>query len=156
MSGHWVTPDPTLLFQVGEERKAIESRGDARRRYSLYEFVGILLPVMAWGLFVRFDDLGSHPLSVDEYYSVTGVQYILEKGVPVFPTGGYYLRAWPSNTLRAASARLKLELPTAPIWSIPRTCQSSKRWSALLGQAQELIAALVRTDARPPQSVLRK
>jgi hypothetical protein len=31
----------------------------------------------------------------DEYYSVTGVQYILEKGVPVFPTGGYYLRAWP-------------------------------------------------------------
>jgi hypothetical protein len=75
---------------VGEERKAMESRGDARRSYLLYAFMGILLLVMAWGLFVRFDRLGSRPLSVDEYYSVTGVQHILEKGVPEFPTGGYY------------------------------------------------------------------
>jgi hypothetical protein len=56
--------------------------------------------MMAWGHFVRFDGLESRPLSVDEYYSVTGVQYILEKGVPVFPTGGYYLRAWPLQYLQ--------------------------------------------------------
>jgi 4-amino-4-deoxy-L-arabinose transferase-like glycosyltransferase len=84
---------------VGEERKAMESRGDARRRYLLYIFVGILL-------LVRFDGLGSRPLVDDEYFSVTSVEYILEKGVPEFPTGGYYVRGLPLQYLQAASVHV--------------------------------------------------
>jgi 4-amino-4-deoxy-L-arabinose transferase-like glycosyltransferase len=61
---------------------------------------------MGWGLFVRFDGLGSRPLAEDEYMSVTTVQYILEKGVPQFPTGGYYTRALPIQYLQAAAVRL--------------------------------------------------
>jgi 4-amino-4-deoxy-L-arabinose transferase-like glycosyltransferase len=84
---------------VGEERKAMESRGDARRSYLLYTFVGILL-------LVRFDGLGSRPLVDDEYFFVTSVEYILEKGVPEFPTGGYYVRGLPLQYLQAASVHV--------------------------------------------------
>ena len=74
--------------------------------YSLYPFIAILLLAMAWGLFVRFDGLGTPPLVVDEYFSVTSVEYILEKGVPEFPTGGYYTRGLPLQYLQAGSVLL--------------------------------------------------
>jgi 4-amino-4-deoxy-L-arabinose transferase-like glycosyltransferase len=95
---------PTI--SVCGERKAVERLSDARRSYSLYVFVGILLLVIAWGLFVRFNGLGTRPLVADEYFSIKPVQYILEKGVPEFPTGGYYLRGLPLQYLQAGSVLL--------------------------------------------------
>jgi 4-amino-4-deoxy-L-arabinose transferase-like glycosyltransferase len=91
---------------VSEERKAIERRGEARRPYSLYAFFAVLLLAIGWGLFVRFDGLGSRPLVDDEYFSVTSVEYILQKGVPEFPSGGYYVRGLPLQYLQAASVHV--------------------------------------------------
>lgn len=91
---------------VNEESRSIDHSRSARRPYSLYAFFGIVLLATCWGLLVRFDGLGSRPLVEDEYFSITAVQYILEKGVPEFPTGGYYTRALPVHYLQAASVRL--------------------------------------------------
>jgi hypothetical protein len=93
-------------ISTSEESRPIERQRRVRRAYLLYAFLGILLLAMGWGLVVRFDGLGSRPLSEDEYLSVTCVQYIVEKGVPEFPTGGYYARALPLQYLQAASVRL--------------------------------------------------
>jgi hypothetical protein len=91
---------------VSGDGKTIGRPWAARHAYFLYAFLGILLLAMGWGLFVRFDRLGSRPVAPDEYLSVTTAQYILEKGVPQFPTGGYYLRGLPLQYLQAASVRL--------------------------------------------------
>jgi 4-amino-4-deoxy-L-arabinose transferase-like glycosyltransferase len=93
-------------MSVSDGSRSIEHLRDARRPYSLYAFVGILLLAMVWGVFVRFDGLGSRPLAVDEYFTVTSVQYVVEKGVPEFPTGGYYVRGLPLQYLQAASVLL--------------------------------------------------
>jgi hypothetical protein len=93
-------------ISVSGERRTIERSRDALRHYSLYVFVAILLLAIGWGIVVRFDGLGSRPLVEDEYFSIRGVQYILEKGVPQFPTGGYYMRGLPLQYLQAASVRL--------------------------------------------------
>ncbi len=95
---------PVIPVSAGTETFAC--RRKARGRYALYAFLGILLLATGWGLFVRFDGLGARPLAEDEYLSVTSVQYILEKGVPQFPTGGYYLRGLPLQYLEAGSVRL--------------------------------------------------
>lgn len=94
------------VVSVSEESRPIERQRGARRVYLLFALLGILLLAMGWGLVVRFDGLGSRPLSEDEYLSVTSVQYIVEKGVPEFPTGGYYARALPLQYIQAASVRL--------------------------------------------------
>ena len=44
----------------------------------------------ALGIFGRFSGLGDFPLAVDEYYFAQSVRLIVEHGVPLFPTGGYY------------------------------------------------------------------
>src|SRR5438309_10250646 len=93
------------VTSVSGERKPIERRRDTRR-YLLYAFVAILLLAMGWGLFVRFDGLGSRPMEDDEYFSIRAVQYILEKGVPEYPTGGYYIRGLPLQYIQAASVLL--------------------------------------------------
>jgi hypothetical protein len=84
----------------------MESRDDARGSVWLYVFVGILLLAMVWGVFVRFNGLGSRPLAVDEYFSITAVRYVLDKGIPEFPTGGYYMRGLPLQYLQAGSVLL--------------------------------------------------
>jgi 4-amino-4-deoxy-L-arabinose transferase-like glycosyltransferase len=94
------------VIPVNKESGPIERRRVARRACVLYVFFAILLLAVGWGLFVRFDGLGSRPLAEDEYMSVTTVQYILEKGVPQFPTGDYYTRGLPLQYLQAASVRL--------------------------------------------------
>jgi 4-amino-4-deoxy-L-arabinose transferase-like glycosyltransferase len=43
------------------------------------------------GVPARFIGLNALTLAVDEYYYVRGVDFILEHGVPLFPTGGYYV-----------------------------------------------------------------
>src|SRR6188472_3214577 len=86
--------------------RSIECRGDARWSVWLYALVAILLLAMVWGLFVRFNGLGSRPWAVDEYFSATAVRYVLDKGVPEFPTGGYYMRGLPLQYLQAGSVLL--------------------------------------------------
>tara|TARA_R100000306_G_scaffold62598_1_gene75286 strand:+ start:30790 stop:32787 length:1998 start_codon:yes stop_codon:yes gene_type:complete len=44
------------------------------------------------GIWSRFVGLGVWNLSLDEYYFMSSVQFILDKGVPEFPCGGYYVR----------------------------------------------------------------
>jgi len=93
-------------ISISEERKTIERLRGARGFYLLHVFVGILLLAMGWGLWVRFDGLRSPPLADDEYQFVTSVEYILKKGIPEFPTSGYYTRGLPLQYLQAASVRL--------------------------------------------------
>jgi 4-amino-4-deoxy-L-arabinose transferase-like glycosyltransferase len=95
---------PTI--PVNEEGRSVKRRGGGLWQYSLYAFFGILFLAICWGLFVRFDGLGSRPLVDDEYFSVTSVQYILDKAIPQFPTGGYYVRGLPLQYLQAASVGL--------------------------------------------------
>ena len=96
----------TPAVTASDLRRSIECRGDARWSVWLYALVAILLLAMVWGLFVRFNGLGSRPLAVDEYFSATAVRYVLDKGVPEFPTGGYYMRALPLQYLQAGSVLL--------------------------------------------------
>jgi 4-amino-4-deoxy-L-arabinose transferase-like glycosyltransferase len=91
---------------VVKVRSRIDRQQDARASYLFYAFVGILFFLIVWGLYVRFEGLGSRPLVADEYFSIKPVQYILEKGVPEFPTGGYYLRGLPLQYLQAGSVLL--------------------------------------------------
>ncbi|GAA3963498.1 glycosyltransferase family 39 protein [Allohahella marinimesophila] len=44
------------------------------------------------GIWSRFVGLGVWNLSLDEYYFMSSVQFILDKGIPEFPCGGYYVR----------------------------------------------------------------
>jgi Dolichyl-phosphate-mannose-protein mannosyltransferase len=96
----------TPAVTASDLRRSIECRGDARWSVWLYVLVAILLLAMVWGLFVRFNGLGSRPLAVDEYFSITAVQYLLDKGVAEFPTGGYYMRGLPLQYLQAGSVLL--------------------------------------------------
>jgi len=87
-------------------RRSIEYRGAVRWTVWLYALVAILLLAMVWGLFGRFNGLGSRPWAVDEYFSGTAERYVLDKGVPEFSTGGYYMRGLPLQYLQAGSVLL--------------------------------------------------
>ena len=50
------------------------------------------------GLLARWHDLEVRPLAVDEYYTVRSVEFVLERGLPEFPSGGLYTRGLPLNT----------------------------------------------------------
>ncbi|HXV35844.1 MAG TPA: glycosyltransferase family 39 protein [Myxococcota bacterium] len=76
------------------------------RRAAATAGVGALLACAALGLFARFHALGERQLAVDEYYTLTSVGHILERGVPAFPDGGYYTRDLPGQYLTAASVLL--------------------------------------------------
>lgn len=56
----------------------------------------------ALGTFIRFWQLGSAPLAVDEYYFGQSVLNILERGVPQFACGGYYFRGVLQQYLSAS------------------------------------------------------
>lgn len=58
---------------------------------------------LALGVFARFDSLGGTPLAVDEYYFVRSVEFILDRGVPEFPTGGFYTRGLLPQYLTAGA-----------------------------------------------------
>ena len=72
------------IISANQESRPVERLRDARQFVWFYAFVGILLLATAWGVWIRFDGLGSHPLVDDEYFSVTSDEYILQKGVPNF------------------------------------------------------------------------
>lgn len=55
---------------------------------------GIFLLVLffALGMLIRAPGLGRWCLTVDEFYFSKAVSFIMEKGLPMFPGGGYYTR----------------------------------------------------------------
>jgi Dolichyl-phosphate-mannose-protein mannosyltransferase len=63
-----------------------------------------LILVAVWlGISARFMGLNLLQLAEDEYYFVRGVQSILEHGVPLFATGGYYVHGLLAQYATAAS-----------------------------------------------------
>ena len=44
------------------------------------------------GIYLRLKGLDKAPFTIDEYYIATSVQNIIEKGVPEYDCGGYYMR----------------------------------------------------------------
>jgi hypothetical protein len=67
---------------------------------------GVLIGAVLAGLFARWHDLALRPLAVDEYYTVRSVEFVLERGVPEFPSGGMYVRGLPLQYLLAASTKI--------------------------------------------------
>jgi hypothetical protein len=54
----------------------------------------IIASLLAAAVFIRAPGLGKWCLTEDEYYFSQPVAFILEKGVPQFPSGGYYTRGF--------------------------------------------------------------
>src|SRR5659263_44090 len=54
--------------------------------------VALLILFFALAMLVRAPGLGRWCLAVDEFYFSKAVSFILEKGLPMFPGGGYYTR----------------------------------------------------------------
>ena len=61
--------------------------GDGKKRG-----VALLILFFALAMLVRAPGLGRWCLAVDEFYFSKAVSFILEKGLPMFPGGGYYTR----------------------------------------------------------------
>jgi hypothetical protein len=54
----------------------------------------ILASILVAAVFIRAPGLGKWCLAEDEYYCSQPVAFILEKGLPEFPSGGYYARGF--------------------------------------------------------------
>lgn len=61
------------------------------RSFRLSEITAVLL-ISIVALILRARGLSEWPLATDEYYILKSVENILEKGLPAFETGGYYVR----------------------------------------------------------------
>jgi hypothetical protein len=68
--------------------------------------LGLLGVALVAGVVARWYTLADRPLAVDEYYMVRSTEFILERGVPSFPSGGYYTRGLPLQYLMAGAAKL--------------------------------------------------
>jgi len=66
-------------------------------------FLVLFVLAICLGIFARFYKLGVRQLAEDEYYFIQSVHFILDKGVPAFPEGGYYERGLPFQYLTALS-----------------------------------------------------
>ena len=76
-----------------------------RRALQLLALAAVILGLAA-GLYGRIDGFGLRPLAVDEYYFAQSIGFILDQGLPSFPSGGYYVRGPLLQYLTAASAFL--------------------------------------------------
>ena len=80
--------------------------------------LGLLGLALVAGVVARWHTLADRPLAVDEYYMVRSVEFVLDRGVPAFPSGGYYVRGLPLQYLMAGAAtafgptHLSYRLPT--------------------------------------------
>ena len=77
-----------------------------RSRLTLLLLLGLLGLALLAGVFARWHTLADRPLAVDEYYMVRSTEFILERGVPSFPSGGYYTRGLPLQYFMAGAATL--------------------------------------------------
>jgi hypothetical protein len=59
-----------------------------RRGWNIF----ILASILVAAVLIRAPGLGKWCFTIDEYYYYNSVSYILEKGIPQFPGGGYYIR----------------------------------------------------------------
>lgn len=66
----------------------------------------LFLLALFLGALDRWAILAERPLAVDEYYMAQSVDFIFARGLPEFPAGGYYDRAWPLQYLMAVSSLL--------------------------------------------------
>lgn len=82
--------------------------GGGRKR----EVVPLIL-FFALAMLVRAPGLGRWCLAVDEFYFSRAVSFILEKGLPVFPGGGYYTRGIGLQYLTALPVSLMENLEFA-------------------------------------------
>jgi hypothetical protein len=73
-------------------------------RYQGWINYAIPLALALAALLIRAPGLGKWCFTVDEYYSYKAVTYILEKGIPQFPGGGYYFRGVLVQYLMAFSS----------------------------------------------------
>jgi hypothetical protein len=64
----------------------------------------ILITLTVLAASIRAPELGKWGLAVDEYYFSRSVSFILEKGIPEFPDGGYYTRGIGLQYLAAVPA----------------------------------------------------
>jgi hypothetical protein len=89
-----------------------------RSRPALLLLLGLLGLALVAGVVARWHTLADRPLAVDEYYMVRSTEFILERGVPSFPSGGYYTRGLPLQYFMAGavnlfgSTHLSYRLPT--------------------------------------------
>ena len=74
---------------------------------------------MIAGTFARLSGLGGRPLAVDEYYFTRSVGFVLETGLPEFPSGGYYTRGLLPQYLSALSILIFRE--TGLAYRLPTT-----------------------------------
>jgi hypothetical protein len=75
----------------------------------------LVLPILlfALALLIRAPGLGKWCLTVDEFYFYRAVSFIMEKGVPEFPGGGYYTRGIALQYLTALPVSLIEDRETA-------------------------------------------
>jgi hypothetical protein len=66
----------------------------------------VMIGAVLAGLLARWHDLEIRPLAVDEYYTIRSVEFVLERGLPEFPSGGLYTRGLPLQYLLAASTKI--------------------------------------------------
>ncbi len=79
------------------------STTDRRLRIATIFGTSVLLVCVAAGLFARFYELGARQIAVDEYYFLEAVGRVLDRGLPEFPSGGYYARGLPAQYITAVS-----------------------------------------------------
>jgi hypothetical protein len=75
-------------------------------KYSCVLNVIILASLLAAAAFIRAPGLGKWCFNEDEYYYSQPVAFILEKGVPLYPGGGYYTRGFGLQYLTVIPALL--------------------------------------------------
>ncbi len=90
--------------------------------------LALLLGLTA-GLYGRIDGFGLRPLAVDEYYFVQSIGFILDHGIPSFPSGGFYGRG-PLLQYVTAAGTLSESSGSAPN-RIRSGCRSRSKRSAM-------------------------
>lgn len=71
------------------------------KKFNNILFWSFLLIIVLIGIYFRLKGLGKWPLAVDEYYIVKSSQNILKYGIPMWDSGGYYVRGLPQQYLTA-------------------------------------------------------
>ena len=71
------------------------------KKFNNIFFWSFLLIIVLIGIYFRLKGLGKWPLAVDEYYIVKSSQNILKYGIPMWDSGGYYVRGLPQQYLTA-------------------------------------------------------